>query len=327
MTQDDIADRAAVSAGILEQYKDFLIARTKYTKEQLYGYIPQLPDNWEELNHEERRNAVNNSIPPSIEEELELERLRESLLSLLINNDDEYSQNYDALERLEIERNAANGKYILDGVAVELPPLMNSHLRIDRGPDGDNDPEYKVRMDRLISIIKMLLDHFGDDGIKVTLRVKTQERFGEGKEEEKRNNIIDFFIKMPDGRSFALVLRSNGETFVKWREDKQSFYVQKKGRKGMNKWHSMDSAIENLRSTIELKHQKSPLLGTSRSDRNRPINKAIVLCGNTKIANTNSPDLWVDFGLAKALRIYKDSLTYVVEQASLIEFLSLPENK
>jgi hypothetical protein len=316
----DPNERTLSREDILQQKKEFLLQKPKYPRKFLYGYTPgeEEFDFFHEWIVEEGYEAFYEGLSQEeFDQEMYLEGLREYFLRILMRNYDIYSHNYDALKRLKIEYNAKNGFYEIDNNRVELPPLLAKSFSPIKTSYSDEDreesAEYEVRMSRLISTIEMLLTYFGDDGIKATLRVKTNE-----------NDIIDFFVKMPDGRQFAIVLRSNGNAFLKWREDKRSFYVYKKGRKGMNKWDSMNSAIDKLKSTIDLKKQKSPLLGLTRSEQNRPINKVIVLCDGTKIATNNLPEYWTDFGLTKALRIYKDSLTYVVEQDNLIDFLQLP---
>jgi hypothetical protein len=172
--------------------------------------------------------------------------------------------------------------------------------------------EYMVRVKRIYNVTKMLLERFEDEGITITLRVQTNLA------------IIDLFVKMPDRRSFALLLRSNENGAVKWREDKQKFFIYKVGKKP-RKWDSMTRTIEQLKSTIYLKDLKSPLLGTSRADRNRPINKVVVLCSSTTIHPDHAPEFWSEFGRTRALQIYKDGLTCIIERQNLTDFLLPPQ--
>ena len=172
--------------------------------------------------------------------------------------------------------------------------------------------EYMVRVKRIYNVTKMLLERFEDEGITITLRVQTNLA------------IIDLFVKMPDRRSFALLLRSNENGAVKWREDKQKFFIYKVGKKP-RKWDSMTRTIEQLKSTIYLKDLKSPLLGTSRADRNRPINKVVVLCSSTTIHPDHAPEFWSEFGRTRTLQIYKDGLTCIIERQNLTDFLLPPQ--
>ena len=119
------------------------------------------------------------------------------------------------------------------------------------------------------------------------------------------------------------MLRTNGNCKVKWREDKQQFYIYKPG-KGSLQWDALSRAGGKLKSIIDLKVNKNPLLGTSRADRDRTITRAVVLFGDTTIHPDHELEL-SDYGRTKALRVYKGTLFYVLEREHLIDFLQLPE--
>ena len=71
---------------------------------------------------------------------------------------------------------------------------------------------------------------------------------------------------------------------------------------------------------MDLKKAKSPLLGESRSERDQTIVKGVVLCGDTTIYPDDRDNI-TQFNQAEVLRVYKDSLFFVVEQQNLIKFL------
>lgn len=240
---------------------------------------------------------------------------RQEIIKPLISYPDgDYIQNRNILTELEAEEKRLTLAYGIGSfltAASLFSPTYPFTAFASHAVSGFT-LEYMVRVRRIYTVTKMLLECFEDEGITITLRVKTNLA------------IIDLFVKMPDRRSFALLLRSNGNGAVKWREDKQKFFIYKVGKKP-RKWDSMTRTIEQLKSTIYLKDLKSPLLGTSRADRNRPINKVVVLCSSTTIHPDHAPEFWSEFGRTRALQIYKDGLTCIIEQQKLTNFLLPPQ--
>lgn len=236
------------------------------------------------------------------------------IISLDTGNNVEYLQNYDALSNLKEEVFTLYKSYLaiagLSLVGLAFSPLAS--LGLGALLSAGKSLEYFRRVARIHDTMKMLLDCFGDDGIKITPRVKTNSA------------IIDLFVRMPDKRIFALMLRSSENTSVKWREDNQQFYVKKKG-KSEKKSDPLNRTIKKLNTIIDLKKAKSPLIGTSSAERNAPVIKTIVLSPGAQIAASNSPELWTEFGQARALKLCTPSITYVVHHEDLIKFLSLPE--
>lgn len=174
--------------------------------------------------------------------------------------------------------------------------------------------ELSISVDRIVSVMELLLEEFKDEGITITPRVKTN------------NGVTDLFVRTADGRYFAFLLRSNGDSKVKWREDRQGFFVVKKG--GTSKWSEVYSLGERLNSaTLYLKEQKNPLLGSSNTERKKNIVKAIVLTSKTRIDPNNDPALLVDFGRTKALRVKTEATFYLVDKASVADFLRKPLEK
>lgn len=231
------------------------------------------------------------------------------------NAEERWIQNYDILAELETEETKLKTTYGIADFLCVTPALLPI-ASISENPqllDIGINAEYLTRVNRLYSTTKMLLDTFGDDGIKITLRV------------EVSNGVIDLFVRTNDKRNFGLLLRSNGTSSVRWREDKQEFFIYRTG-KASKKWTSLSTDAQKLKSTMEFKQSKSLLLGTSRADRDRAIVKTIVLCGNTKLYPGHADDL-ANFGRTKALPLKIDGQNTVllVEQQNLIDFVLLPE--
>lgn len=228
-------------------------------------------------------------------------------------------QNYDILNALDVQEGYLNKMLGISGAgmafACSFPPaallVLPSLIGLERAM------EYKIIISRLRSVTKDLLENFGNNGIKITLRVKTDKA------------LIDLFIKMPDKRFFALMLRSNGESSVRWREDKQKFFIHRRGKKAQ-KWDAMTQTAKQLKSVLHLKDLKSFLVGNTVADRRRQVIKVIVLCNKTTIYPDNLSEHWADFGRLhatdhKVLRVQDDGVFYVAEQKNLIDFLLLPE--
>jgi hypothetical protein len=233
--------------------------------------------------------------------------------------EDEYLRNYAALAQLKIEYDrwqkvlVTAGVIAVDALSITVPGsqvLSLSELGLDLA-----SLEFIARLDRLYLVTKMLLDHFGDEGIIITPRVKTSE------------GTIDLFIKMPDRRSFALMLRSSGEKLVKWREDKQAFFVRSKKKTGSKEWISARKCLDQLdKASRLLRKEKSPVLGKSSDDRNSFITKTIVLTSKTQIDPNTDPACFRTFGrVTNVLSIKSVVRACVVESKDLIDFISLPD--
>jgi hypothetical protein len=238
------------------------------------------------------------------------------IMSLYNGRNDEHLQNHAALKMLQDERMtfieaSGVGATLTVGTSAVIPlPFGLISIPIYALTKFCLDRVAKISS--ICMVMEMLLEHFGDEGIKIVPRVATD------------NAIIDLFIKMPDKRPFVLMLRSNGESVVRWIEDKQDFYATRKGG-GARQWDSPNRAIDHLKSITYLNKQKSPLLGATNSERGKFITKAIVLLGGTRLDRNSSPDLWSTFGQTTALKTYVNGLTYLVEKDNLINFLLLPE--
>ena len=185
-----------------------------------------------------------------------------------------------------------------------IPDYQLSELAINAGVTI----EYLTRLRRLHSVAYDLVVNYGSD-LTLTAMVQTNSA------------VIDLFIKTVTKKTFALLLRSCGNTRVRWRAepDKQYFCAYKAGKKHQ-RWNALDRSGEKLKSVMDLKKAKSPLLGESRSERDQTIVKGVVLCGDTTIYPDDRDNI-TQFNQAEVLRVYKDSLFFVVEQQNLIKFL------
>jgi hypothetical protein len=171
--------------------------------------------------------------------------------------------------------------------------------------------ELSIPIDRIVSIMEMLLEEFKEEGITITPRVKTEQ------------GLIDLIVRTADGRYFAFMLRSNGDSKVKWREDRQGFFVVKKG--GTSKWSEVYSLGDRLNSSIlYLKEQKNSLMGASNTERRKNVVKGIILTSKTRIDPNNDPTLFVDFGRTKALRVKTEAIFYLVDKANVADFIKKP---
>jgi hypothetical protein len=203
-----------------------------------------------------------------------------------------YLQNYQALEYLQKKQ----AKWLDLFSANNLPPTT------------------PTAVDGLVSAMTTLLDEFKDEGIKLTPRVKTDQ------------GIIDLLVKTLDRRSVGLMLRSNGASRVKWREDRGEFFVSRK--KGTSKWSELDSIAYQLDSMMKcLREKENPLLGSSRTERKKGITKTIVLAGQTRLDPNNDPTRLVNFGRATVLKMNHTSAYYVVDLENLANFLHKPIEK
>ncbi len=233
------------------------------------------------------------------------------LESLFQTGEKPYLQNWEALDSVEKEQAGYNAGIIGAGTAMFTGAATLPPLGLAGGAATLATIELSKPVERLVSVIKQLLEI---EGITVTPRVKTNE------------GTIDLLVKMPDRRCFAFALRSKGESRVKWREEEQEFFAvtPRKGKTArVKKYADLVKSGQALnRATLSLKKEKNYLLGESRTERNAPITKAIVLTSKTTVDPSNDPDLFVDFGLTNVLRVYAGANIHVLEQSKMIDFLT-----
>ena len=170
-----------------------------------------------------------------------------------------------------------------------------------------SDREYVIRVTRLHAVMKLLLDRYGEEGIIVTPRVRTNTA------------IIDLLVRMPDRRLFSMMLRSYNGASVFWREDRQEFFVRTGNTSRPNE--PLTRSMRDSQTIIDLKKERGSVVGAITLERNVPLIKAIILSPGAKIAANNPDSVRCIFGEAPALKIKTTSITYIVESENLIKFL------
>jgi hypothetical protein len=171
--------------------------------------------------------------------------------------------------------------------------------------------ELSIPIDRIVKVMEILLNEFETEGITVIPRVKGDD------------GTIDLFVRTADRRYFALMLRSNGDSRIKWRKDRQQFFTIGKGKNST--WGNLELLGDKLnRIVLNLKKEKNPIVGLTNAERNKAFTKVIVLTGKTRLDQNNDPELLVPFGRTTALRITTKSTFYVVNLADLANFLRMP---
>jgi hypothetical protein len=253
---------------------------------------------------------------PIINDELDSETNLDpeiDILSLYTGQKDVYLQNWDAVNRLGQESDLlAKGVLTSFGVSeiLAILSLVNPAIAFVSWAltFAFFSNEYIWRVRRLYVVAKSILDHYGDDNVVLTPRVKTDTA------------AIDLLVKMPDRRMFALMTRANEDREVIWREDRQEFFIKKNG-KHAKRAIALTKAIESLQTVSYLRKIKHPLMGITAAERNAPLIKAIVLAPGARIVAYEDSPLWTEFGGARVLRIQTTSVTYVVECKDLINFL------
>lgn len=231
--------------------------------------------------------------------------------SLIQNGENGYLQNYEALEYLKHKQSQLNNISTIatDLAAIGLASMPLLTLTESAGTYAAN--ELSIPVERLISTMEALLEEFKDEGITLTPRVQTDE------------GLIDLFVKTSDRRSFILMLRSNGNSRVKWREDRGEFLVIRNGN--TSKWSGLNLLAHKLNNLMTyLTKKDSLLLGSSKNERKKALTKAIVLTGKTRLDPKNDPALLVNFGRTTALRMNSTSAYYLVDRANLADFLKKP---
>jgi hypothetical protein len=238
------------------------------------------------------------------------------IASLRQTGEKEYLQNENALKDLKEKQTKLNDILMISGGLAAAGMLVSSPAALVASASTYFALEASITVDRLVSVIEMLLTAFSGEGITITPCVKTDE------------GLIDLLVRMPDRRTFAFMLRSKGDSLVKWRGDRQEFYVstRKKGGKKNNKWADLLKLSQRLNAaTLLLKKQKNMLVGSSNTERNKITVKAIVLTSKTRVDPNNDESVFVNFGDCKVLRVKTESVLHIVNQSDLINFLTLTE--
>jgi hypothetical protein len=243
-----------------------------------------------------------------------LECLDRDLLLACDPKRDRYPVNRATLNDLRIMQDeiiaVADGKAIFSYALLTLlspnvsvkSVLSNAQKRIT---------EAITRVNRLTNTIELLLTSFGDNGLKLTIEIKTE--FG----------VIDLFVKMADQRNFALMLRSNESNYILWDETRKQFYLRHTGMRGLKYWSTTTQILETLeKQTNWLQKVKSPIIGATAAQRKKPIIRAIVLTGATQLDKIHhDPEARVNFGHTRVVKIDVGYTTYLLQATDLIKFL------
>jgi hypothetical protein len=156
------------------------------------------------------------------------------------------------------------------------------------------------KLNQIECVTKILVDYFKNDEITVTPGII--------------NNLenIELFVKTKDKRSFALSLRSNGKSRIRWRIDKQNFYTYRDN--GSKPTENITYQANKLSESVtKLINSRSGILGISARERRKPVTKAIILVGETKLDPKNDPALWCKFGQTeKVIKVITDGLVYML---------------
>jgi hypothetical protein len=225
-----------------------------------------------------------------------------------------YLQNEDALRFFKEKQSNWNSILITTGSVTGFGFLAIPIVGLFAAIGTLLSIQLSLPIDRIVSVMEMLLEEFKDEGITIIPRIKAN------------NGTIDLIVRTNDGRYFAFLLRSNGDSRVKWREDRQQFYTVRRGRN--SKWSGLELLGDELnRMMLCFKEEKSLLLGLSNSERKKAFTKAIVLTSKTRLDPNNDPERLVSFGRTTALRMMGKSTYYLVDRANLADFLRKPIEK
>ena len=223
----------------------------------------------------------------------------------------EYLQNEVALEKYKKERRKLNDFAISITAAASAAFFVGVYVLAVPGVVASRGIlEYSTPIDFIVKVMEILLEEFKAEGITITPRVKTAE------------GMIDLLIRTADRRYFALMLRSNGDSKVNWREDRQELFVMNKRTAKWTGIYSLGQKISKI--MLHLKAEKNSLMGSSNTERNKITVKAIVLTSKTKIDPDNDPLVLVNFSSSKVLRVQADTVIHIVNQEDLVNFLNSP---
>lgn len=233
-----------------------------------------------------------------------------------------YLQNCEALEYLRNKREFWNNISKLIGVGGAGAAFFNPTLAIGGAAASLKALGIAVSFERLVLIVEMILKDYPGE-ITITPKVKTDA--GE----------IELLVRTSDGMFFAFESRSKGTAKIKWREDRQYFFIgshTNKGKIRTQKWSELSSVVTRLnQAVLTLRRQKNEIVGKTKTEQKRPVIKAVILTGKTQIDPNNDLELFVDFGKLKkenrkVLRVATESVIFLVNQQNLVDFL-MPREK
>jgi hypothetical protein len=313
---DEISEKAAIeylSKIIKETYKtqknqdetiEELLLRFKESSLKSQELTLRLKENL--LKNQELFRQINENLVKDFSKDLD------NANAIFQVSSNKYLQNHEALRDLQKKQSKLNNILMIAAGASALGFAWNPLLTLAGTSGALLANELSIPIDRTVSIVKLLLNEFKEEGITVTPRVKTEK------------GLIDLLVRTADGKYFVLLLRSNGNVRVRWREDRQEFYTNG-GR--TSKWSQVKLLGDELNDRMMcLKTEKSSLF-TSNTERKKSFTKAIVLTGKTSLSPYNDPERMVSFGRTTALKMMKESTYYLVDQKNLADFLRKPIEK
>jgi hypothetical protein len=313
---DEISEKAAIeylSKIIKETYKtqknqdetiEELLLRFKESSLKSQELTLRLKENL--LKNQELFRQINENLVKDFSKDLDNDN------AIFQVSSNKYLQNHEALRDLQKKQSKLNNILMIAAGASALGFAWNPLLTLAGTTGALLANELSIPIDRTVSIVKLLLNEFKEEGITVTPRVKTEK------------GLIDLLVRTADGKYFVLLLRSNGNVRVRWREDRQEFYTNG-GR--TSKWSQVKLLGDELNDRMMcLKTEKSSLF-TSNTERKKSFTKAIVLTGKTSLSPYNDPERMVSFGRTTALKMMKESTYYLVDQKNLADFLRKPIEK
>jgi hypothetical protein len=313
---DKISEKAAIeylSKIIKETYKtqknqdetiEELLLRFKESSLKSQELTLRLKENL--LKNQELFRQINENLVKDFSKDLDNDN------AIFQVSSNKYLQNHEALRDLQKKQSKLNNILMIAAGASALGFAWNPLLTLAGTTGALLANELSIPIDRTVSIVKLLLNEFKEEGITVTPRVKTEK------------GLIDLLVRTADGKYFVLLLRSNGNVRVRWREDRQEFYTNG-GR--TSKWSQVKLLGDELNDRMMcLKTEKSSLF-TSNTERKKSFTKAIVLTGKTSLSPYNDPERMVSFGRTTALKMMKESTYYLVDQKNLADFLRKPIEK
>jgi hypothetical protein len=235
-----------------------------------------------------------------------------------------YLKNYEALEYLRERQEFWSNISKLIGVGAGAgAAFFNPSLAIGGAALSLTALGVATSFERLAAIVEMLLRDYPDE-ITIIPKIKTSQ--GE----------IELLIRTSAGMLFAFESRSKGIARIKWREDRQHFFIHsrtKKGKLRSQKWGELSSVATKLnQAVLALKRDKHELIGKTKSEQKRPAIKAIILTGKTEIDPNNAESLFVDVGQLrkidkKVIRVATENVIFLVNQQDLVNFLMPPDKK
>lgn len=245
-----------------------------------------------------------------------------SINDLFQTGESDYLVNHEALEYLKEKQEFWSNMSKITGASAAVTAFFNPPLATGGAAASLKALGIAVSFERLALIVEMLLRDYPGE-ITIIPKIKTDA--GE----------IELLVRTNDGMFFAFESRSKGTSKIKWREERQDFFINSRTKKGnirTQKWGELSSVATRLnQAVLALRRQKNEIVGKTKTEQKRAVIKAIVLTGKTEIDPKNDSELFVDFGKlkkedGKVLRVATENVIFLVNQQNLVDFL-MPRDK